>query len=189
VNSQTESPFDRPRDDNPFASPLVTTPVSYGARHRAGREAPTFPKAMAILDLLFYAIRVGAILFVLSTARATLAWALEYADALAWIEIVAGVAMTMCGAVAAVGILMKAAWAAPVGWITAACTLVSIGAGVSQLLLVVVEVGGNAVDGAPFLVGALGAFFIRLCLLIAYASALVKYAAWVRQREEAAIEW
>jgi hypothetical protein len=189
VNFQPQSPLQDPRDDNPFASPFVTTPASYTARNRADRDPPGLAKAMAILDLLFYAIRVGAIIFVLAAVENTLKEALELADALAWVEIGSGVAMTIIGVVAAIGILMGATWAAPAGWMTVACTLVSIGAGVAQLLMGLAEPGVNALESAPFLVGALIAFFVRVCLLIAYAAGLVKFAAWIRRREEAAMQW
>jgi hypothetical protein len=143
---------------------------------------------MAGIDLFFCALRAFLVLSAL-TAVVGAAAELGNIQQTAWFEIGAGIGICAFGIIAAIGILMGAAWAVPVGWITVACTLASLGIGIWQLTLMMEVMPEGSVERGPFIVGAVGMTFIRLSLLAAYGYALVKFAAWVRERDESAPQW
>lgn len=183
MNEEHRSPFDDLSSENPFASPQFAQPSTAPSfpTHPARDDVPGFPKAVAIIDLVFCAIRLLLVALALVAVSGGIDPNDELLSQTAWPEILAGAGITIFATIAAIGILCKAEWAVPTGWLAVAATAASIAVALWQLSIVAQRVMGTP-DGMPFLVGAGGAFIIRAGLLVMYGFALRNYAAWLAER-------
>jgi hypothetical protein len=179
--------FDEPQSQNPFASPLVADGANDS--RRLDFDAPTLPKVMAILDIVFCAVRVLMVYSAVTAVSGEFTKDLEIVAKTGWYEIAAGSGIALFGVVAAIGILMKASWAAPIGWMAIAFTVLSVAVGVWQIAIMWAEIPPGSPDQGMFLMSTAIAAMIRVALLWIYAVALLNYAAWVRRRADEAPQW
>ncbi|MEX2189018.1 MAG: hypothetical protein WD875_19575 [Pirellulales bacterium] len=184
MNDAPLSPFDDSPFVNPYASPQFSQPVM---ARSVERGPPTFPKVVAIIDLVFCAIRA---LIVLLSIVAIFGGNVELVETTGWLELISGAGIVVFGTIAAIGILSQADWAVPFGWITVAFTAASTVVGVSQIPIVLRSVPADMPNHDAFvtgtIIGAVGMAIVRVALILMYAFALQRFSAWRRQRSRAA---
>jgi len=161
-------------------------------RGRSSDNIPTYVTVMAIIDLIFCALRVPALILSVVGILALMSNPqMGNVVKMSFVSLGAEALIAVCGLAAGIGMLMKKSWAIIPGWVAVICSVISIGTNVITTLgtldLQMAQIQGQQGEGARVgaYVGLAVVALFRLVLLGSYIVALTMFTNWIQKNRTA----